>query len=563
MRRHTSGVIVWKGAYLQFLANLPRNHLGRRLGQALRSGMRLVDQRIAAERGHRMTSETFHLTGLRLTQKLTIPFILILVGVIALLGLVSISSTRRAMMDLLEKRGEILANTLSATVPDQDQVDEAKRADNAVAYIHWINPQGQALVTTEGEAKGQVLLRDDFERQMGTTKSMIPWRPVPNATALYEVATPIRFMKENVGVIRIGMSTQQVEAMARRNAGIIALVGFMGLVAGMIIYMMVARRIANPLREVVARTEEAAGGDLTVRVTVNRSDELGQMGQALNRMLETFHDLMTQVHQATNEAAAAARGIAAGGEQMSAGAGMQASSIEETTSSLEEMSASISQNADSTRKMEAMALKGARDAEESGKAVMETVQAMKAIAEKVSIIEEIAYQTNLLALNAAIEAARAGEHGRGFAVVASEVRKLAERSQSAAKEIGSLTVSSVTLAERTGRALGELVPAIKTTAELVQEVAVASREQAAGVAQINRAVSQVDEVTQRNAAAAEELASTAVSLASQAESLRQMIGFFRVRGSAGHATPSTASMASMMARPERRLSAASGRGRPV
>jgi methyl-accepting chemotaxis protein len=331
----------------------------------------------------------------------------------------------------------------------------------------------------------------------------------------------------------------------------------MGLVAGMVIYVFVARRIAEPLREVVARAEAAAAGDLTVRVTVTSGDELGQMGQALNWMLETFHDLMTQVQQATSEAAAAARGIAAGGEQMSAGAGQQASSIEETTSSLEEMSASISQNADSTRRMETMALKGAHDAEESGKAVNETVKAMKAIAEKVSIIEEIAYQTNLLALNAAIEAARAGEHGRGFAVVASEVRKLAERSQTAAKEIGSLTVSSVSLAEHTGRALGELVPAIKTTAELVQEVAVASREQAAGVAQINRAVSQVDEVTQRNATAAEELASTADSLAGQAESLRQMIGFFHVRSSVGTAYGPTAVPS------ERRLAPTSTRGQPV
>ena len=504
-----------------------------------------------------MSTETFRLSGLRLTQKLTIPFVMILLGVVVLLGLVSMSSTRGIMMDLLEKRAEILANTLSATVPDQDQVDEAKRADSGVAYIHWINKQGQALVTTERELKGQVLLRDQFERQMGTAKSLIPWRPVPQAAATYEVAAPIRFMDESLGAIRIGMSTRQVEAMARRNAAVVGLVGLMGLVAGMVIYVFVARRIAEPLREVVARAEAAAAGDLTVRVTVTSGDELGQMGQALNRMLETFHDLMTQVQQATSEAAAAARGIAAGGEQMSAGAGQQAASIEETTSSLEEMSASISQNADSTRRMETMALKGAHDAEESGKAVNETVKAMKAIAEKVSIIEEIAYQTNLLALNAAIEAARAGEHGRGFAVVASEVRKLAERSQTAAKEIGSLTVSSVSLAEHTGRALGELVPAIKTTAELVQEVAVASREQAAGVAQINRAVSQVDEVTQRNATAAEELASTADSLAGQAESLRQMIGFFHVRSSVGTAYGPTAVPS------ERRLAPTSTRGQPV
>jgi methyl-accepting chemotaxis protein len=265
-----------------------------------------------------------------------------------------------------------------------------------------------------------------------------------------------------------------------------------------------------------------------VRVNVSTLDEVGQMGQALNRMLESLQTLMRQVQQATSEAASAARGIAAGSEQMSAGAGQQAASIEETTSSLEEMSGSIGRNAESSRKMETMATDGAKDAEGSAHAVRETVQAMKAIAERTSIVEDIAYQTNLLALNAAIEAARAGEQGRGFAVVASEVRKLAERSQAAAREIGTLTASSVTVAERAGSSLSALVPVIRKTAELVQEVAATSREQATGVAQINRAVSQVDEVTQRNAAAAEELASTADKLASQAESLQRMMAFFKV-----------------------------------
>ncbi|MGB8930271.1 MAG: methyl-accepting chemotaxis protein, partial [Anaeromyxobacteraceae bacterium] len=202
---------------------------------------------------------------------------------------------------------------------------------------------------------------------------------------------------------------------------------------------------------------------------------------------------------------------------------------EETTSSLEEMSASITQNAENSRQTEQMANAGARNADESGRAVNETVGAMKSIADKISIIEEIAYQTNLLALNAAIEAARAGEHGRGFAVVATEVRKLAERAQKAAKEIGELAGTSVKVAEKSGELIAELVPAIRKTADLVQEVSAASQEQSAGVQQVSKAMSQVDQVTQRNASAAEELSSTAEEMSSQAEALLQVVGFFQVR----------------------------------
>jgi methyl-accepting chemotaxis protein len=175
-----------------------------------------------------------------------------------------------------------------------------------------------------------------------------------------------------------------------------------------------------------------------------------------------------------------------------------------------------------------MALKGASDVEESGKVVEETLKAMQKIAEKISIVEEIAYQTNLLALNAAIEAARAGEHGKGFAVVAAEVRKLAERSQAAASEIGEVASSSVKVASRSGELLADLVPSIRKTAELVQEVSAASQEQSGGVGQITQAMSEMDIVTQRNASAAQQLASTANQLSSQADGLKQAMRFFRV-----------------------------------
>jgi len=215
--------------------------------------------------------------------------------------------------------------------------------------------------------------------------------------------------------------------------------------------------------------------------------------------------------------------VSATAQLLSQGTSEQVASVEATTLSLEQMSVSITQNADNSRHVGQMVVTGVRDADESGGAVKETVSAMSAIAEKISIIEEIAYQTNLLALNAAIEAARAGEHGKGFAIVASEVRRLAERSQNAAKEISGLAASSVRIAERSGQLLGELVPSIRKTADLVQEVAAASAEQSAGVTQIGRAMAQVDTVTQKNASAAEELASTAEEMAAQAEALHGLL----------------------------------------
>ncbi|HEU4391219.1 MAG TPA: methyl-accepting chemotaxis protein, partial [Blastocatellia bacterium] len=227
----------------------------------------------------------------------------------------------------------------------------------------------------------------------------------------------------------------------------------------------------------------------------------------------------------------------------SQGTSQQAASVEETTASLEQVGASVSQNAENSSRTEQIAIKAAKDAEQSGKAVQKTVEAMKEIAERVLIIQEIAYQTNLLALNAAIEAARAGDYGKGFAVVASEVRRLAERAQTAAKEIGGLASSSVKVAEQSGQLLMELVPSIRTTADLVQNVAAASSEQASGVVQMGRAMSQVEQVTQRNASAAEELASTAEEMLTQAQALQHLVEFFNVdgvgEGSVRHnATPS-------------------------
>jgi methyl-accepting chemotaxis protein len=312
------------------------------------------------------------------------------------------------------------------------------------------------------------------------------------------------------------------------QAPVLAIISVVSVLLAMIFGVRLSRSISSPLRALADAAERVAAGDLASHVEISRKDEVGQVADAINQMISRLLDVVSEVRTGAANLAAASAQVSATTQNLSRGTSEQAASVQETTSNIEEMNASISQNADNSRQMEQMASKGVKDGEESGHAVRETVTAMKSIAEKVSIIEEIAYQTNLLALNAAIEAARAGDHGKGFAVVATEVRKLAERSQSAAREISALAASSVRTAERSGALLSELVPAIRKTADLVQEVAAASREQASGISQVNKAIGHMDQVTQRNAAAGEQLASTAEEVASQAESLQQLIAFFKV-----------------------------------
>jgi methyl-accepting chemotaxis protein len=325
---------------------------------------------------------------------------------------------------------------------------------------------------------------------------------------------------------------ETITTFARQTALVMFSVVLITFMVATFVTFVVSRGITRPVKAMANHLGEMAqgGGDLTRRIEIISQDEVGEMANSFNSFVKKLEEIISEVRLGSDGIASAATQVAASAASLSQGTSEQAASIEETTSSLEQMSASITQNADNSRQMEQMAVKGARDSEESGNAVRESVTAMKQIAEKISIIEEIAYQTNLLALNAAIEAARAGEHGRGFAVVATEVRKLAERSQTAAQEIGGLAGNSVGVAERSGELLKELVPAIRKTAELVQEVSASSREQSSGVTQINKAMAAVDTVTQRNASSAEELSSTAEELAAQSEALQQLMAFFRVAG---------------------------------
>ena len=299
---------------------------------------------------------------------------------------------------------------------------------------------------------------------------------------------------------------------------VIALIGFF-------IARNLLRQLGGEPDYAAAVVAKIAAGDLTQQVNIKQGDTSSMLA-AIREMSNTLSQVLGEVRSSADALASASEEVNATAQSLAKGASVQAASVEETSASMEQMSASIMQNNENASITDGMAQKAATDAATGGSAVASTVEAMQKIADRIGVIDDIAYQTNLLALNAAIEAGRAGEHGRGFAVVASEVRKLAERSQVAAQEIGSLAGETVSKADNAGKLLQEMVPSIRKTADLVQEIAAASTEQTAGVNQINSAIGQVSQTMQQNAAAAEELSSTSEELSSQALRLQEAVSYF-------------------------------------
>lgn len=418
----------------------------------------------------------------------------------------------------------------------QEVVDDVEDLYDGTAQILVISHSG-TLVTATGkpELAGKYVenIHKDFEKNLSNIQS--GKEIVEMMGNDLEVFTPLKVGRATTPwSVNVLIPMKKITAVAddQRKQAYLDLWRMLGI-AGFFIALalaflwFIARTITRPIVNAVEVAEQLAQGDLTIEIDVTSKDEVGQLQRAMKLMIETLRGFAYGIQKAAEQVASGSRAMSSSAEEMSQGASSQASAAEEASSSMEEMVANIRQNADNAVQTEKIALKAAEDARESGHAVAEAVGAIQKIAKKIAVIEDITRQTRMLSLNATIEAARAQEHGKGFAVVASEVRSLAERSQAAATEITQLASSSVVVAEKAGEMLIKLIPNIQKTAELVQEISAASKEQNTGAGQVNRAIQQLDQVTQQNSATSEEISATAEKLASQAEMLQNTVAFFK------------------------------------
>lgn len=402
-----------------------------------------------------------------------------------------------AELEIISNNGKFVANSMDKKLLGQS-IDQASK--NTGKQMEALK-SGVQYIDSEGED-----LKVFVPVELGETET--PWQ--------VSVSIPNNLIMEEANKL---MRTQIIIGAILTFIGVIVLVYFAG-------------RLVSPLKELQQVAKKVSEGDLNVHSDIKRNDEIGALGEAINQMVLKLRDIVENIKAGAKNISSASEQVSSSSQQLSQGANEQASSTEEVSSSMEEMVSNIQQNTDNAQETEKISKKASLGVNEGNQAAQTSVQAMQEIAEKITIINDIAFQTNILALNAAVEAARAGEHGKGFAVVAAEVRKLAEKSSEAASEIDEKSKYGVEISEKAGEKLQEIVPEIDKTSQLVQEITAASSEMNSGADQVNNAIQQLNNITQQNAASSEELATSAEELSSQAEQLKQTIAYFTLNGKA-------------------------------
>ena len=415
-------------------------------------------------------------------------------------------------------------NRMSLCMNQSTEIDRLLQVGNRDEAREWFKDVTTDLAEETLSIIDSILaLNDARQKGFDEAKDIYAHKTVP---ALVQVQGVLNKSNE---LISSNIMTDQAMLAAADHTGVgVMIFSGVAILVGIFLAWIIARGIIGPLHKGMDFAQIVSTGDLTASVDLDQKDEVGQLAVSLSTMADRLNGVVADVNSATDSVSAGSEELSASAQSLSQSVVEQAAALEQVSASIEELSAGVRSNAQSAQETESIAAKAAEGAKNSGSAMDEAMEALKSIAERITVIQEIARQTNLLALNAAIEAARAGEHGKGFAVVASEVRQLAERSGKAAEEIGGLSESSMGVADRAGTMLAELVPQIGRTAELVQEIASSSMEQDKSVNEISAAMTQLDSVVQGNASASEEMAATSEELSSQAQLLAQAMTFFKV-----------------------------------
>lgn len=439
----------------------------------------------------------------------------------------------RAGTPLKDSSGSVIGAISTGFVFDDTRfVDDIKRAIGSEVTIFTGNTRYQTTITDDSGRRivGTELGIPEIENTVLEQRNTYYGNSVIAGEPFKAAYMPlIDLNNEAIGMLFCGTSMQVINELNRGILSTVAIVFILIiLLITFILTYIINRFVIKPIGKLVTASEKIAGGDLGVTIDVESDDEVGKLARSQNKMVESLRTIVQQVIDISGYLSTASHQMSSTAQQISQGANDQASSVEEVSSSMEEMSSNISHNTDNARGTEKIAQVSVQEVRKGNESTLEAAKSMREIAEKISIISEIASQTNLLALNAAVEAARAGEHGRGFAVVASEVRKLAERSHIAAEEINKLSDSGLSISEKAGEMLKKIVPEIEKTATMIQEIAAASNEQSTGAEQINTALANLNQITQQNASASEELASSSEELSAQAEQLKEMTTFFKL-----------------------------------